>query len=77
MTVKDLIEALEMFDDDMEVVIGMQQRYGSNFAIDIRYDVEERTVRPFYGKDYNAIVITESAQCGSVDDRSKDGDWDW
>ena len=76
MTVKDLIEALEMFDDDMEVVIGMQQRYGTNFAMRIRNDIEERAVRSFYGKDYNAIVITESEQCGSVDYRNEDEDWD-
>ena len=78
MTVRELIETLKMFDDDMKVVIGMQQRYGSDFAIAIRYDVKERTVRPFYGNNYNAIVITEGNQCGYVryDSEDEDDDWD-
>ena len=35
MTVRDLIDALECFDEDMEVRIGMIQNYGSNFAMNI------------------------------------------
>jgi hypothetical protein len=66
MTVRELIEALECFDDDMKVVIGMQQRYGTDFAMDIR-DVEEYKVLSFYDEDYKAVVITEGEQDGSVD----------
>ena len=75
MTVRDLIEALEMFDDDMEVVIGMQQRYGTNFAMRICSSVEEYTINPFYGEDYKAIVITEGEQIGSVNYDGEDDDW--
>lgn len=67
MTVRDLIEMLEEFDEDMEVVIGMQQKYGSDFAMEVSNDVEEHKVRAFYGKDFKAVVITEGEQIGAVD----------
>ena len=35
MTVGELISELECFDEDMQVRIGMIQRYGSNFAMSI------------------------------------------
>lgn len=67
MTVRDLIDALEQFDEDMEVRIGMIQTYGSNFAMNICNDVEEHTIRTFYGNDFQAVVITEGNQIGTVD----------
>lgn len=67
MTVRDLINALEQFDDDMEVQIGMIQNYGSNFAMNIDCDVEEYKIRAFYGDDYKAVVLTEGRQIGTVD----------
>ena len=67
MTVRDLIDMLENFDEDMEVRIGMRQKYGTDFAMEVEYDVEEYTINPFYGTAYKAIVITEGSQCGSVD----------
>lgn len=67
MTVRDLIEMLEEFDEDMEVRIGMIQNYGSNFAMDIIEDVAEHNIRTFYGKDFRAVVITEGTQIGTVD----------
>jgi hypothetical protein len=67
MKVRDLIELLEQFDDDMEVIIGMRQTYGSDFAMDIEYDIEEHKVNAFYGDDYKAVIITEGSQCGVVD----------
>ena len=67
MTVRDLIEMLEEFDEDMEVRIGMIQRYGSNFAMNICEDIEEHTIRSFYGKDFKAVVLTEGNQIGTVD----------
>ena len=39
MTVRELIDELERFDDDMEVKIGMIQNYGSNFAMDIMCEI--------------------------------------
>ena len=67
MTVRELIEILEEYDEDMEVRIGMIQRYGSNFAMNICEDVEEHTIRSFYGKDFKAVVLTEGNQIGTVD----------
>ena len=66
MTVRDLIDMLENFDEDMQVRIGMKQDYGSDFAMDISYDVDEHTINAFYGDDYNAVVITEGSQVGTV-----------
>lgn len=66
MTVGNLIKLLKNFDEDMEVRIGMKQNYGTDFAMGIR-DVEEHMVNSFYGEDYEAVVITEGSQCGSVD----------
>ena len=67
MKVRDLIEILETYDEDMEVKIGMRQTYGSDFAMNVEYDIEERTIRAFYENDYKAVVITEGSQCGVVD----------
>lgn len=67
MTVRDLIDILKTYDDDMEVMIGMKQTYGSDFAMDIEYDIGEHHIHAFYGEDYKAVVITEGSQCGVVD----------
>lgn len=67
MTVRDLIEELEQFDEDMEVRIGMIQNYGSNFAMNIIDNIAEHNIRSFYGEDFKAVVITEGNQVGTVD----------
>jgi hypothetical protein len=67
MTVRDLIDILETYDEDMEVRIGMIQNYGSNFAMNIIDDIAEHNIRTFYGKDFRAVVITEGNQIGTVD----------
>lgn len=66
MTVGELISALENFDEDMPVKIGMIQNYGSNFAMNIIDDIEAHTIETFYGKDYKAVVLTEGNQIGTV-----------
>lgn len=67
MTVRDLIEILEEFDEDMEVRIGMIQKYGSNFAMNIRDDIAEHNIKSYYGDDFKAVVLTEGSQIGVVD----------
>lgn len=67
MKVRDLIEELEQFDEDMEVRIGMIQNYGSNFAMNIIDDIVEHRIRSFYGEDFKAVVLTEGNQIGTVD----------
>lgn len=72
MKVRDLIEELEQFDEDMEVRIGMIQNYGSNFAMNIVDDVAEHTIKSFYGDNYKAVVLTEGNQIGTVDYNDED-----
>ena len=76
MTVRDLIEMLEEFDEDMEVCIGMIQNYGSNFAMNIADDVAEHKIRTFYGNDCRAVVLTEGNQIGTVDYNDDDEDYE-
>lgn len=69
MTVGELIEELSNFDEDSEVVIGMEQYRGTNFAMDIE-EVEEHDVSLFCGDDDEEkpfkVVIKEGSQIGSV-----------
>lgn len=76
MTVRELINELERFNDDMEVRIGMIQNYGSNFAMDIMCEIEEHNISSFYGDDYKAIVITKGEQVGTVGYEDDDDYWD-
>lgn len=64
MTVKELINWLNDFDEDAEVVIGMRQRYGSDFAMDI-VNISEELVN-FWKEKTTCVVITEGSQVGSV-----------
>ena len=76
MKVRDLIDALEQFDEDMEVRIGMIQRYGSNFAMDIVDEIAAHNINSFYGDDIQAVVLTEGNQVGTVDyDDDEEEDW--
>ena len=74
MKVKDLIDILRTYDEDMEVRIGMKQNYGTDFAMEIN-EVGEYNVDTFYGNDYMAVVITEGRQCGAVDYDGEHDDW--
>ena len=65
MTVRDLIEELENFDYDQEVVIGMQQNYGSDFAYTI-YDTEELPVKDWDNEKEDMVVLTMGRQFGTV-----------
>ena len=65
MTVGELKEILESYDDDLPVYIGMEQTYGSNWAYDIR-DIWAHTVSPFDDDKETAVVITEGSQVGTV-----------
>ena len=74
MTVKDLINELKNFKEDMPVRIGMIQNYGSNFAMNIIDDIEEHTISTFYGKDYKAVILTEGNQIGVVNYEEEEED---
>lgn len=75
MTVKEFINWLEDFDEDTEVVIGMQQRYGSDFAMEIGNISEEKVNLWDEDNENSCIVITEGNQIGSVG--YEDDDWDY
>ena len=75
MTVGELMSILEDFDEDMEVKIGMIQNYGSNFAMGIS-SVEEHRINAWYEDDnYNAVVITEGGQLGTVNYNDYEDEW--
>ena len=66
MKVKELIDWLGDFNEEAEVIIGMRQRYGSDFAMEID-DVSEEKINLFYGEDdSDYVVITEGEEIGAV-----------
>lgn len=65
MTVANLISILENFDEDMEVMIGKFQNFGSDFVYEIN-DADEYTVNAFWGDDYNAVLILQGSQEGVI-----------
>lgn len=73
MTVRELINWLEDFDDDTEVVIGMRQRYGTDFAMEIETISVERVDAWDDGKE-EMVVITEGNQMGGVMYDGDEGD---
>lgn len=62
MTVKRLIEELECFDDDMEVV--MQQ--GNSIYVDWISGTETNELRVFYGGNTDVVVLISNGQAGAV-----------
>ena len=64
MTVRNLINWLEEFDEDATVMIGMYQGYGSDFAYNID-DIEQKSLVGFYGDDEEDVVfLIEGRQVG-------------
>ena len=76
MTVGELIEWLNEFDENTEVVIGMRQKFGSDFMHEILNATEER-IEPWYGEATNAIVITEGDQIGVVRYDYEEDEYNW
>ena len=78
MTVRELIEILETYDDNARVMIGMKQKYGTDFAMDIDCEVGEYGIKAFYGEDFRAVVLTEGNQRGAVDyEDYEEDEWNW
>lgn len=68
MTVRELINWLEEFDDDQTVMIGMYQNYGSNFAMNIS-EVTEAKCDKFYefeDDDEYIVYLIEGRQVGVI-----------
>ena len=74
MTVRELINWLEDFNEDAEVVIGMHQKYGTDFAMAIG-EISTEKINMFYSDDEDDdsryVVITEGNQIGSVSYRGR------
>ena len=72
MKVWELKDMLDDFDEDDEIVIGMYQRYGSNFAMEID-EVNDYGINYFYGEDKeHVVVLTQGNQIGTVDYSNSD-----
>ena len=77
MTVKNLIEMLQQYDEGTEIMIGKYQRYGSDFAYEIKR-IEDRKVFSGYfdGENSNVIFLLEGSQEGTMADADETDDWD-
>lgn len=69
MTVRELMEILENYDEDAPVLIGMYQTYGSNFVMNICEVDEEDGVRMWDDDDVNpgdCVILIEGGQIGTL-----------
>ena len=62
MTVRELIEELECFDDDMDVVMKPQ----NSMYVDGIRGVSTENLRSFYGANREVLVIRSKGQEGAV-----------
>lgn len=62
MTVGELKEILQTYDDNEEVFI---KSANSSYVQKTNY-ICKKTVRAFWGKDYNALIIQGGAQLGQI-----------
>lgn len=63
MTVREMINILERYDDNTEVVTNGQNSGG---YVSTTYNVRIGTVRSMFGKDFQAVII-DGDQVGMVD----------
>lgn len=66
MTVGELKAALEDYDEDLPICIGMIQTYGSNFATELD-DVDELTVDDWEYDEEKKVVLTQGSQIEIVE----------
>lgn len=62
MTVRELINELEYYDDDMEVVM----KPSNSMYVDGIVETETNELRSFYGDDREVVVLTSDGQEGAV-----------
>lgn len=62
MTVRELINELERFEDDVEVVT----KSCNSFYVDNIGEVERQNINSFWGDDCEAVVLSAYDQIGSV-----------
>ncbi|MBP5324494.1 MAG: hypothetical protein J6Y86_03245, partial [Pseudobutyrivibrio sp.] len=66
MIVAELKEMLEDFDEDMEVCIGMEQTYGSNWAYTICETDVHNVSNLDTGENEDYLVLSMGRQFGTV-----------
>lgn len=62
MTVGELKELLENFNDDMEILM----KPSISIYADGIYGITEKELRAYYGEDRDVLVLTSSGQEGAV-----------
>lgn len=62
MTVRELIEELENYDGNMEVVM----KPSNSMYVEEIQGMGKRTIRSFYGQDRNGLIILSDGQTGAV-----------
>lgn len=62
MTVAELVEELEHYDTESEVLI----RPCNSIYVERVDSIGEDEVRAFYGEDYTAVIIYAESQAGAV-----------
>ena len=66
MTVRELINELENYNDDTPVIIGEQQSYGSDWAYRIS-EISDLTYEDFdYDEEIDCVVLKMGRQTGTV-----------
>ena len=85
MTVREVISWLKDFDEDMEVVIGQRQRYGTDFAYGI-HNIAEQIYEGFWSGSSKVVSINMDEQMGTIiydadpddydEDEYDEDDWD-
>lgn len=65
MTVGELKDLLDDYDDDMEIIF---QPSSSMYGEYIRGIDEDKGIACFSGNDYKALILTSDGQCGAICD---------
>lgn len=77
MTVKNLIEMLQQYDGNTEVMIGKYQRYGSDFAYTIKGIEDDKILSGSFGDDREDVIfLLEGSQEGTMAEAEEFDDLD-
>ena len=76
MTIGELINELEQYDRNADVILGLQQRYGTDLAYEIRSVRIQHWLGNWYGEE-NEVTINIGEQIGTIDyNYVEDEDWE-
>lgn len=75
MTVAELRNMLSDYDGETEVMIGMYQRYGSDFAYALDEIEDTKSFSAFFGGDNDDVIfLLEGEQIGVIADKEDEYD---